>query len=420
MPTDDLAERVRAHARDVARATQPITLVDVEAHRARRAPSRSHRVWIAAVAAATVVTLAAVLLIVRGASGRGTRVAAQTRIAAMAASPLAPRGGAASVWTGRELVVWGGTSFQVSGSNVLHAFGDGAAYNPRTDRWRRISASPLAPRAFATAIWTGHAMFVWGGADPDHSRSLTDGAVYDPARDRWRRIADPPLQTLDTPGVVWTGHDVIVFGAYGLFGDGAAFNPATGRWRALSASPLPAFGTNPLTVWTGAEMLVLADTASGTRAVAYRPGTNSWRRLPDPPAPRNGPRDLGGGVWSGRALLLLSRQPPVADLGADSLAYVPGELRWRVLADPPSPLISSLGGAPVWTGREALFFDTDHSLAYDPRRNAWRVLPGFDVVAHRAGVSIWANSELLVWGGRTPGVGVRNDGARYIPSAPRR
>ena len=423
MPMDDLADRVRAHAQRVADKTQPIRLADIEAHRVPRISPPTRRVWIAVVAAVTVFALAVVVLVAERGSGRGGRVAAKTRITAIAPAPLAARAGSASVWTGRILIVWGGLDLhQLAAALPFHAFGDGAAYDPRTDRWRRIAPSPLAPRTAATAIWTGHAMFVWGGFGRQQNgasnSSYTDGALYDPVTDRWRRIPDPPLQSLEAPGAVWTGREVIVFGGGGAgqFGDGAAFNPTTGHWRALSASPLPAGWSNPVTIWTGGEMIVVADTSQGKRVVAYRPDTNRWRQLPDPP-PQS--PDLRAAVWNGHALLLLSPEPSTIELGAASVAYLPGEPRWRVLAEPPPAPFNLLGGPPVWTGREALFLATDRALAYDPTRNTWRVLPGFDAAAHRLGVKVWAGNELLVWGGLEPGgVGERNDGARYIPSAP--
>ena len=63
-----------------------------------------------------------------------------------------------AVWTGSEMIVWGG----VNGGNFL--FNTGGRYNPSTDSWRAtsITNAPSA-RYLHTAVWTGSEMIVWGG-----------------------------------------------------------------------------------------------------------------------------------------------------------------------------------------------------------------------------------------------------------------
>ena len=90
--------------------------------------------------------------------------------------------GAASVWTGTEIIIAGGTRDDVAGlgeeaqaSNSdgvrikVTNFADGAAYDPGTDRWRPIAAAPVDALA-DDAIWTGRVMLVRGilaPADPN-------------------------------------------------------------------------------------------------------------------------------------------------------------------------------------------------------------------------------------------------------------
>src|SRR5207245_10424601 len=63
-----------------------------------------------------------------------------------------------SVWTGSEMIVWGG--FNVSG--LLNT---GGRYNPGTDSWTATSvAGAPAGRVFPTAVWAGSVMIVWDGA----------------------------------------------------------------------------------------------------------------------------------------------------------------------------------------------------------------------------------------------------------------
>src|ERR1043166_4865679 len=62
-----------------------------------------------------------------------------------------------AVWTGSEMIVWGGLG-------NLSVFNTGGRYDPSTDSWVATSTSnaPTA-RDSHSAVWTGSAMIVWGG-----------------------------------------------------------------------------------------------------------------------------------------------------------------------------------------------------------------------------------------------------------------
>src|SRR6266481_951875 len=71
-------------------------------------------------------------------------------------SAPAARSAHTAVWTGSEMIVWGG--FNNSYLNT------GGRYNPSTDSWTATSTtSAPAGRYFHTAVWTGSEMIVWGG-----------------------------------------------------------------------------------------------------------------------------------------------------------------------------------------------------------------------------------------------------------------
>jgi len=103
---------------------------------------------------------------------------AQNRWRLLPAMPL-PRFGFAAVWTGHRVLVWGG----LAGSNPTWAPpAHGEAYNPATNQWTALPASPLHGRGFLSAVWTGHQMIVWGGNIPQATTDIffTDGAAYTP------------------------------------------------------------------------------------------------------------------------------------------------------------------------------------------------------------------------------------------------
>jgi len=63
---------------------------------------------------------------------------------------------ASFVWTGSEMVVWGGYHFD--------PLQNGARYNPTSNTWQAMTnvGAPTA-REYHTAIWTGGEMLIWGG-----------------------------------------------------------------------------------------------------------------------------------------------------------------------------------------------------------------------------------------------------------------
>jgi hypothetical protein len=66
-----------------------------------------------------------------------------------------------AVWTGSEMIVWGG----YNGSVIT--FNSGGRYDPATDSWTATSTinAPQA-RSGHTAVWTGSEMIIWGGGGP--------------------------------------------------------------------------------------------------------------------------------------------------------------------------------------------------------------------------------------------------------------
>src|SRR5690349_12279173 len=99
------------------------------------------------------------------------------------------------VWTGTEMVVWGQLPGLCDPSAPPPCIGaTGARYNPSTDRWTSISLMGLSSDFFrgrtgAVGIWTGKEVLVWGGNCPE-SVVCGGGAAYDPAQDHWRTMSD--------------------------------------------------------------------------------------------------------------------------------------------------------------------------------------------------------------------------------------
>src|SRR5262249_30682529 len=68
-----------------------------------------------------------------------------------------------AVWTGAELIVWGGQVGSVARGD-RRTVGDGARYRAATDTWAPVARDGApTPRVGHAAAWTGSQMIVWGG-----------------------------------------------------------------------------------------------------------------------------------------------------------------------------------------------------------------------------------------------------------------
>ena len=279
-------------------------------------------------------------------------------------APLSARSDQSAIWTGSKMIVWGG-------ANILlfdEVFGDGAAYDPSANRWTRLAQSPLLPRVYHSAVWTGREMIVWGGGvggEPGEETGIQlvppgtlfdDGAAYDPAADKWTRLPKAPIKARSGHVAIWTGREMILWGGAGIgettvaFNDGAAFNPATRQWRSISDAPLPP-GSGYTAVWTGKLVLVYGGPRG--RGAAYDPAADAWSKLSAPPFD---PLVLPVSIWTGRVMFVWGGEGSVsADLSkARGIggAYDPATDRWTVL--PTSPGATGLGQTVAWTGSEML------------------------------------------------------------------
>ena len=334
-----------------------------------------------------------------------------------AGAPTA-RSGPTAVWTGSEMLVWGG---QASGAYL----GDGAAYAPATDTWRPLSlhGGPSA-RSGHTAAWTGNEMVIWGGTGP--GGDLGNGARYDPATDTWH-----PISSVDAPSsrtahrAVWTGDHMLVWGGasqpIGSLQNGATYDSVTDTWRPLPETDAASWIGSA--VWTGSEMIVLG---AGLGA-AYDPAAESWRSVPieNGPSPRLQAATLWTGadmlVWGGIACCGLA-EPRSLDDGA---RYNADDDSWTSLAADGRPT-SRAGHTGVWASNEMLIWggsefgrvSSNSGARYTPSSDTWSSLPTAGAPSARTfHIAVWTGSEMLVWGGTGP-TGPLGDGGRFTPPMP--
>jgi hypothetical protein len=199
---------------------------------------------------------------------------------------IAARSGESVTPAGDKVILWGGRTIEdepdepdepgepgaASGTTT------GLAYYPFSRSWASISEAPITGRSEHVAVWTGTEVIVWGGHVEEDLR-LIDGAAYDPSTGRWRSIAPAPLPP-DRYSGVWTGSELIVVGGGEATVTGAAYDPATDAWRTVSPPPIALVRYQ--LAWTGQRVLAVGGERTGEateqqfRALAYEPGSDTW------------------------------------------------------------------------------------------------------------------------------------------------
>ena len=240
-------------------------------------------------------------------------------------SVLNPRGRHCTVWTGDVVLVWGGgVSDEVAGALCA----DGAFYDPLADRWGPISSTGApAARRFHTCVWTGSEMLVWGGMGA--SGPLSDGGRYSWQADTWTAIERSSLSGRYGHSAIWTGGEMIVFGGMsvqGYAGDGGAFAPTTGSWRLMTPAAVPREGH--VAIWTGTMMLAWGGMVpqtdgawpSGTGAY-YVPDLDRWGDITEARSPM--PRYGHTAVWTGHEMLAWGGTDLAGRYFSDGGAYAP-------------------------------------------------------------------------------------------------
>jgi hypothetical protein len=319
------------------------------------------------------------------------------------------------VWTGTELIVWGGIA---NDEPCCRRSLDVAAFDPTAGTWRQIVPPPRGVTP-GVVLWTGTELLAFSDGMAHHA-----SAAYDPAEDTWRLITDPPA-----PGSVafWIGDEAVLVRDPDANDDGYpdslnapsyAYDPATDRWRRLADGPwglgagwVSGWGTSA--VWTGTTIITMTDSDSEDLILVngYDPAADTWRVL--------GQMDTTtqpvvipdqGGTAGNVAFLPLDPGSPVELLddrgnAIGELAARPAELAGTCYVPPNNEgcMLTSLRGVSV--GGEVLFWYSDNGWAFDPDTQTWRSLsldgrqPGWD------GTEVLAAGDLLfAWGADRDGL----------------
>ena len=273
-----------------------------------------------------------------------------------------------TVWTGSEMIVWGGFN------NQMMFFNTGGRYIPSTDTWEAtsITNAPSA-RGSHSAVWTGDQMIVWGGLDS--GGYLDTGGRYNPSSDSWIVTSTtnaPEAREVHT--AVWTGGEMIVWGGFsagGIENTGGRYNPSTDSWIPTSTSSAPEGRYDNTAVWIGSEMIIWGgENGSGylNTGGRYNPSTDSWAATSTTNAPEA--RVFHTAVWTGSEMIVWGGYCCGFNTGG---RYNPSTDSWTATSTTNAP-------TPRWS--------------------------------HKA---VWTGNEMIVWGGVVSGPTFLNTGGRYNP-----
>src|SRR5437868_5554353 len=272
------------------------------------------------------------------------------------------------------------------------------------DTWTATAGPPDA-RASYTAVWTGSEMIVWGGLGPI---PLNTGGRYKPSPDNWVATT-----TTNAPGArsghtaVWTGTEMIVWGATADT-TGGRYNPVTNNWTATSTTNAPDFRYYHTAVWTGTEMVVWggANFLALNTGGRYNPSTNSWTATSITDAPSG--RRSHTAVWTGSEMIVWGgNNEDSFDLNTGG-RYNPTSDSWTATTTVNAPASRSIHTA-VWTGSEMIVwggvnFDFVHFNTggrYSPSTDSWVNTGTANAPLGRMyHTTVWTGSEMIVWGGQ--------------------
>jgi hypothetical protein len=320
------------------------------------------------------------------------------------------------------MLVWGG----FSGSQQQTIYSDGAAYDPTAKTWSMLPAAPIAGREYATSVWTGRSLFIWGGfTNASTGTPATDGALYTPSDHSWTKLPPSPITGYQQSLALVSGQTVIVLttprGNNADVVHADSYNPATNKWSRLPDLKLPTGHTiiNMATLANGDQIYLWSmwsnPVTNGSETIGYfgidgftlNAETRQWSaNALAPQAVRNVAQPL----WTGRLILIPASQPfcggcsgPIV-LNRAGIALNPRDATTSVIPHGP---VDDLDPTYLWTGAALLAVNTTSLLGtslpgeaavWNPVTSIWTRLPDAPAGSSQDPVTVWTGSSLLMWG----------------------
>ncbi|MBX7223275.1 MAG: immunoglobulin domain-containing protein, partial [Blastocatellia bacterium] len=324
-----------------------------------------------------------------------------------------------AVWTGSEMIVWGG-------QDGATTFNSGGRYVPATDSWT-VTSTTGAPvgRFVHSAVWTGTVMIVWGGDDSGFNL-LNSGGRYNPTTNSWAATTTTGAPAArDNHTAVWNGSVMIIWGgvdtSFNPTNTGSRYDPNANSWTATTTTGAPTARSGQASVWTGSLMVVWGGVDLGGNflndGARYNPASNTWSTLSTSGAAS--PRVGHTYVWSGSEMIVWGGFDATVRLNTGG-RYNPASDSWQTITTVGAPAARNSHQA-VWTGTQMIVWggtlpaQTNTGGVYDPAGNTWSATTTTNAPAARNNfTAIYTTAEMIVWGGFN-GTGRVNTGGEYLP-----
>ena len=380
------------------------------------------------------------------------------------AAPIAARRDAVSVWTGKEVLVFGGftspsaptcdgaviplptcTPFQ-QWVGARGSASDGAAYDPATNTWRPIA--PL-PKDFAAAESSGASspgrsrgkqvqvlddkvyVLGWNVSSP----SVAALAVYDPATDHWSNPQSIDAASKAGWALTTFGHDLVAYAPEHTANrvPDRLFDPSTGRWSTLTNDPIGSTHSRRM-IGVGGDLFELSGATSGSGKSELLVGHYDGRHWRLASHPVRYPID-GTWIHTGRKFLLMNafqwaypygqREMPRLGLGVSFLTFDP-ETGTVGVEDPPKDVVqgtTGTGAAGVADGHSFAIVSSRGIALFEPSSGSWSRIDSPLPPSLQGFSGTWADNRVVVWGGaygpeRKPPTSLSGQGWIWTPPRP--
>ncbi|MFC1524842.1 Kelch repeat-containing protein [Planctomycetota bacterium] len=339
---------------------------------------------------------------------------------ALAECPLEPRQNHTAIWTGKEMIIWGGRGKK--------EYNNGARYNPNTDEWTMLPESPLETRQNHTAIWIPSAsglssvageMIIWGGCSGTDKR-YNDGARYNPKKDKWNKLPRCPVEGRDGHVAIWTGYEMIIWGGLdkeNKYPDvGISYAPTKNRWYKLPKSPIKG-RVHAAAVWTDKEIIIWGgrnNTEYYLDGAILDPVKRNWEKISEGPfnldKESKTPSYPPAAIWNDKRMIIWGVNAQQDGIKSDIVSYSKSSDTWELCHE--SPVRDKTYITTAWTGKEIIACAGQIAL-YNPLMGSWQLLPQSRMNGTSGHSLVWTNKEIIIWGGARMGTplteGVRHE-----------
>ncbi len=342
--------------------------------------------------------------------------------AALAECPLEPRQNHTAIWIpparGQkgEMIIWGGRGEK--------EYANGARYNPDTDKWTLLPKSPLEARQNHTAIWTGKEMIIWGGGSGT-DKKYNDGARYNPKKDKWSMLPRCPVEGRDGHVAIWTGYEMIIWGGVSIRNKennypilGASYNPSKNRWYKLPKSPIKG-RVHAAAVWADKQIIIWGGQANDEYFIdgaILDPVKRNWEKMREGPFKLDDdskqPNYPPAAVWNDKRMIIWGIKAQKDGRTSDTVSYSLSSDTWELCIE--SPILDKTYSTAIWIPPASGLPSIDGEMIicagrvarYDPTMDQWSLLPRGRLDGVSGHGMVWTDTpaeggtgEIIIWGG---------------------